>query len=42
MAAGGRAELVEVPGDHLDQVDTGSEAWARTVAVLEAIAPATR
>ncbi|MBD3782928.1 MAG: alpha/beta hydrolase [Micrococcales bacterium] len=34
-AAGGDATLVEVPGDHLDQVDTGSRAWVRTLAVLD-------
>ena len=34
-AAGAGASLVEVPGDHLDQVDTGSRAWARTLAVLD-------
>ncbi|QKE84597.1 alpha/beta hydrolase [Arthrobacter sp. NEB 688] len=36
-AAGGEATLVEVPGDHLDQVDVGSDAWARTVEVLDAL-----
>lgn len=40
-AAGGEATLVEVPGEHLDQIDTGSQAWARTVAVLDGIAPRT-
>lgn len=38
-AAGGEAILVEVPGEHLDQIDTGSEAWARTVALLEDMSP---
>ncbi|MBT9254671.1 alpha/beta hydrolase [Phycicoccus sp. MAQZ13P-2] len=37
LATGGAATLVEVPGDHLDQVDTGSDAWARTVAVLDGL-----
>ncbi|MBM6399813.1 alpha/beta hydrolase family protein [Phycicoccus sonneratiae] len=38
-AAGAQATLVEVAGDHLDQVDTGSAAWARTLEVLDAVAP---
>jgi acetyl esterase/lipase len=38
-AAGGEATLVEVPGEHLDQIDTGSKAWSRTVALLEDISP---
>jgi pimeloyl-ACP methyl ester carboxylesterase len=36
-AAGARAELVEVPGDHFALIDTTSAAWARTVEVLEGI-----
>lgn len=38
-AAGGEATLVEVPGEHLDQIDTGTPAWARTLALLDDIAP---
>ncbi|MGG5258864.1 alpha/beta hydrolase family protein [Phycicoccus avicenniae] len=37
LAAGGEATLVEVPGEHLDQVDPASPAWARTVSLLEAL-----
>ncbi|MBM6403984.1 alpha/beta hydrolase [Phycicoccus sp. CSK15P-2] len=37
-AAGGDATLVEVPGDHLDQIDTGTDAWAGTREVLDGIA----
>jgi acetyl esterase/lipase len=33
-ARGGAAELVEVPGDHFDLIDPGSEAWARAVELL--------
>jgi pimeloyl-ACP methyl ester carboxylesterase len=36
-ATGGRAELVAVEGDHFVVVDTGSEVWDRTVAVLESL-----
>lgn len=32
------AELVEVEGDHFVVIDTGSDAWARTVAILDGIA----
>ena len=35
VAAGARAELVEVDGDHFTVIDTGSEAWRRTIAILE-------
>lgn len=35
--AGARAELVAVDGDHFTVIDTGSEAWARTIAVLDAL-----
>ena len=38
-AAGGVATLVDVPGDHFDLIDVGSDAWARTVEVLDGIAP---
>ncbi|NHA69618.1 alpha/beta hydrolase family protein [Phycicoccus flavus] len=38
-AAGGTAELVLVPGGHLRQIDTGSQAWARTRGILDGIAP---
>ncbi len=34
-AAGGRAELVEVEGDHFVVIDTASPAWARIVAILD-------
>ena len=34
-AAGGRATLVEVPGDHYSVIDPESEAWALTVGILE-------
>ncbi|MFC4784405.1 alpha/beta hydrolase family protein [Nocardioides sp. MAHUQ-72] len=37
-AAGARAELVEVEGDHFVVIDTGSEAWRRTLAILDALA----
>jgi acetyl esterase/lipase len=36
-AAGGRAELVEVPGDHYSVIEPGSAAWRRTVELLDAI-----
>ncbi|MBS45487.1 MAG: alpha/beta hydrolase [Nocardioides sp.] len=36
-AAGATAEVVEVPGDHFVNLDTGSEAWARTLEVLDSI-----
>ncbi len=36
--AGARAELVEVDGDHFVVIDTGSDAWARTLEILDAIA----
>ena len=38
-AAGASAELVEVPGDHYALIDPASEAWTRTVAILDRIAP---
>jgi acetyl esterase/lipase len=34
-AAGGRATLVEVPGDHYSVIDPASDAWALTVGILE-------
>ncbi|QWC85105.1 S9 family peptidase [Nocardioidaceae bacterium] len=37
--AGGRAELVRVEGDHFTLIDTGSDAWRRTLTVLDGIAP---
>jgi acetyl esterase/lipase len=37
-AAGARAELVEVTGDHFVVVDPSSDAWAATLEVLDAIA----
>ena len=36
-AAGATAELVQVPGDHFPLIDPGSEAWARTVRILNGI-----
>lgn len=39
-AQGATAELVEVDGDHFTVVDVGSEAWRRTLEVLDKIAPA--
>jgi acetyl esterase/lipase len=36
-AAGATAELVRVDGDHFTVVDPGSEAWARTLAILDSI-----
>ena len=35
LAAGGRATLVEVPGDHYTVIDPTSEAWALTVEILD-------
>lgn len=37
-AAGARAELVAVEGDHFVVIDPASEAWARTLAILDTIA----
>lgn len=34
-AAGARAELVAVEGDHFTVIDPGSDAWTRTLAVLD-------
>ena len=36
-AAGGRAELVEVDGDHFTVVDPASAAWATTLALLDGL-----
>jgi acetyl esterase/lipase len=36
-AAGGTAELVEVPGDHFVVIDPETRAWSRTLEVLDAI-----
>ncbi|QCW52369.1 prolyl oligopeptidase family serine peptidase [Nocardioides dongxiaopingii] len=38
IAAGARAELVEVEGDHFVVIDPESAAWARTLDVLDTIA----
>ena len=38
-AAGARAEVIRVPGDHFAVIDPASEAWAATVEVLDSIAP---
>ncbi len=38
QAAGARAEVVRVPGDHFAVIDPSSRAWAATVEVLDAIA----
>jgi len=37
-AAGAQAELVEVGGDHFVVIDPGTDAWARTLEVLDTIA----
>jgi acetyl esterase/lipase len=37
-AAGGRAELVEVSGDHFVVIDPAADAWGRTLEVLDGIA----
>ncbi len=37
-AAGAEARVVEVPGDHMVVIDTGSAAWARTVELLDGLA----
>ncbi len=36
-AAGGAATLVEVPGDHFTVIDPATDAWRRTVAILDEI-----
>ena len=36
-AAGARAELVEVDGDHFVVIDTGSDAWKQTLAILDSL-----
>ena len=36
-AAGARAELVEVDGDHFVVIDPASDAWARTLAILDSL-----
>jgi acetyl esterase/lipase len=36
-AAGAAAELVEVAGDHFVVIDTASDAWARTLEILDGI-----
>ena len=36
-AAGGSAELVEVEGDHFVVIDPATDAWRRTVAILDGI-----
>jgi len=35
--AGAQAELVEVEGDHFVVIDTGSDAWTRTLGILDQI-----
>jgi acetyl esterase/lipase len=37
-SAGGRATLVEVPGDHYSVIDPASPAWGRTLAILDGLA----
>ena len=37
LAAGATAELVEVAGDHFTVIDTASDAWGRTVEILDAL-----
>ncbi|MSZ75851.1 MAG: prolyl oligopeptidase family serine peptidase [Actinobacteria bacterium] len=39
-AAGATAELVRVDGDHFAVIDPDSSAWARTLEILDSIAPA--
>jgi fermentation-respiration switch protein FrsA (DUF1100 family) len=34
-SAGGEATLVEVPGDHYSVIDPASQAWGRTLEVLD-------
>ena len=36
-AAGARAELVEVAGDHYVVIDPTTEAWRRTLEILDGI-----
>lgn len=36
-AAGARAELLEVDGDHFVVIDPASDAWARTLAILDTL-----
>ncbi|GAA2138720.1 alpha/beta hydrolase [Nocardioides koreensis] len=36
--AGARAELVAVDGDHFAVIDTGSDAWKQTLAILDTLA----
>ncbi len=36
-AAGATAELLEVEGDHFVVIDTGSDAWTRTLEILDSI-----
>lgn len=37
-AAGAKAEILRVPGEHFAQIDPNSEAWAATIGVFESIA----
>ena len=37
VRAGARAELVEINGDHFTVIDPASEAWARTVEILDSL-----
>ena len=39
VEAGAEAELVGIDGDHFTVIDVASEAWTRTIAVLDGIAP---
>jgi acetyl esterase/lipase len=36
-AAGGRAELVEVPGDHFVVIDAGSDVWTRHLELMDEV-----
>ena len=36
-AAGGRAELVEVDGDHFDLINPSTQAWQKTLAILDSL-----
>ena len=37
VAAGATAELVEVEGDHFVVIDPSSDAWTRTLAILDGL-----
>ena len=37
LEAGATAELVEVEGDHFVVIDPGSDAWRRTLEILDSL-----